>query len=85
MYLSFQCCGSGPVFSDPDPNLGDPKRPDQTRSGSYLDMFLMFVKINKFLWPFLTKSKHLMTLKIKDKKIILTKLYLRQFNLTRKL
>ena len=31
------------------------------------------------LWHFLTKSKHHMTLKIKDKKIIWTKLYFRQF------
>ena len=37
-------------------------------SGSYLDMFLMFSKINNFLWHFDTKSKHLMTPKIKDKK-----------------
>ena len=44
-------------------------------SGSYLDMFSMFSKINYFLWHFLTKSKHLMTLEIKDKIIILTKLY----------
>ena len=35
------------------------KRPDPTGSGSYLDMFLMFSKINIFLWHFLTKSKHL--------------------------
>ena len=34
---------------------------------------------------FFTKSKHLMTLKIKDKKIILTKLYFRQFYITSKL
>ena len=33
---------------------------------------------------FLTKSKHLMTLKLKDKKIIWTKLYFRQFYITRK-
>ena len=39
-----------------------------TKSGSYLDMLLMFSKINIFfVWHFLTKSKHLMTLKIKDK------------------
>ena len=36
-------------IKDPDP--GDPKRPDPTGSGSgsYLDMFLMFSKINIFL------------------------------------
>ena len=62
-----------------------PKRPDPTGSGSYLEMFLMFSKIKKMLWHFYTKSKHLMRLKIKDKKIILTKLYFRQFYVTRKL
>ena len=31
-------------------------------------MFLMFSNVNSFLWHFLTKSKHPMTLKIKDKK-----------------
>ena len=62
-----------------------PKRPDPTASGSgsgsgsYIYKFLMFSKINKFLWDFYTKSKHVMTLKIKDKKNILTKLYFRQF------
>ena len=56
-----QCCGSGPFFSDPDP--ADPKK---TGSGSFLDMFEMFSKINNY---FYTKSKHLMTLKIKDKKL----------------
>ena len=40
---------------------------------------------NNLLSHFLTKSKHLMTLKIKDKNIILTKLYFRQFYITRKL
>ena len=62
------------------------KRPDPTGSGSgsYFDMFFMFSKINNCLWHFYTKYKHLMTLKIK-KKIFLTKLYLRQFYITRKL
>ena len=46
-----------------------PKRPDPTGSGSYLDIFLMFSKIYNFLWYFYTKSKHLMSLKIKDKKL----------------
>ena len=46
------------------------KRPDPTGlgSGSYIDMVLMWSKINNFLWLFLSKSKHLMILKIKDKK-----------------
>ena len=39
-------------------------------SGSYLDMFLMFNKINNFLWYFYTESNHLMTLKIKEKKYV---------------
>ena len=64
------------------------KRSDPTGSGSgsgsFLDMFLMFSKINIFVWHILTKSKHLVTLKIKDKKIILTTLYFRQFYITRK-
>ena len=30
------------------------KRPDPTGSGSYLDMFLMFSKINNYLWHFYT-------------------------------
>ena len=79
-----QCCGSDPFFSDPDP--GDPKRPDPTGFGSYLDMFLMFSKINVvFFMAFFTKSKHLMTLKYKNNTIILTKLYFRQFYITGKL
>ena len=45
----------------------------------------MFRKINNLLWYFYAKSKHLMTFKIKDNKIILTKLYLRQFYIMRKL
>ena len=69
-----QCCGSVQFFSgsgSADSVLKiririqvTPQRPDPTgsRSGSYLDMFLMFSKINTFLWPFYTKSKHLMTL-----------------------
>ena len=48
-------------------------------------MFLMFSKIHNFLWDFPTKSKHLITLKIKDKKIILTNLYFRQFYIPRNL
>ena len=46
--------------------------PKKTGSGSYLDMFLMFSKINNFLCHFYTKSQHFMTLKIKDNKIILS-------------
>ena len=60
-----QCCGSGPFFQirihgscfsnmGPDPDPGDQKK---TGSGSDLDMFICF----------LTKSIHIMTLKIKDK------------------
>ena len=49
--------GSGFKNTDPDPY-----------PTYYLDMLLMFSKINNFLWHFLTKSKHYMTLKIKDKK-----------------
>ena len=62
--------GSSLKDLDPDPDLGNPKRPDPTGSGSYLDMFLMFSKINNFLWHFYPKSKHFMTLKIKDKKLV---------------
>ena len=39
----------------------------KTGSGSYLDMFLMFSKINNLLLDLYTKSKHLILLKIKDK------------------
>ena len=45
-----------------------------------LDMFLMFRIINIFIWHFPTKSKHAMTLKIKDKKNIWRKLDFRQFH-----
>ena len=56
--------------ADPDP--GDPKKTgSESGSGSYLDMFLMFSKIKKFVWHFLNKFKHIMTLKIKDKKLLL--------------
>ena len=58
--------GSGLKNPDPDPvdqkrpgpDPVDQKRPDPTGSGSgfYLDMFLMFSKINIFLWHFYTKS-----------------------------
>ena len=58
------------------PSVADPIRfisdqdPDQRirfkKSGSYLDTFLMLNRINNILWRFLTKSKHLMTLKIKN-------------------
>ena len=54
---------SGLKNTDPDP--GDLKK---TGSGSYLDIFLMFSKINNFLRHFLTNSEHHMTPKIKDKK-----------------
>ena len=64
----------GAGFKKPDPDLGYPKRPDPTESGtrsrSNLNMFLMLSKINNFLGHFYT-FKHLMTLKIKDKQIIL--------------
>ena len=63
-YTFFQCCGSGPFFSGSGFKKTDPD-PDPTL---YLDMFLMFSKINIFFWHFLTNSNHLMTLKIKDKK-----------------
>ena len=74
-------CGSGPFFSDPDP--GDPKTgSDRIR---ILLRYVFDVKQNTyFLWHFLTKSKHLMTLEIKDKKVIWTKLNFRQFYITRK-
>ena len=50
----------------PDP--GDPKK---TGSGYNLDMFLMFSKITFFYGIYLPNlnNKHLMTLKIKDKKL----------------
>ena len=38
-------------------------------SASNLGMVLMFNKIKKNVWHFLTKSNHLMTLKIKDTKL----------------
>ena len=82
LFTPVQCCGSGPFFSGsgsadpifeiriqirirvtqkrPDPDLD----PDPTQI-----CFFMLSKINIFLWHFLTKSKHLMTLKIKDKKL----------------
>ena len=95
-YLN-QCSGSGQFFSGSRSGSADPvfkirirvtsKRPHPTGSGSrsrsYLEMFLMFSKIIKNLWHFYTKSKHLMRLQIKDKKIIWTKLYFRQFYVTR--
>ena len=49
------------IETKPDPDL-DPTL--------YLEMFLMFSKINIFLWHFPTKSEHPMTLKIKDKKYL---------------
>ena len=36
-FFRIRICESGFINSDPDP--GDPKRPDPTGSGSYLDMF----------------------------------------------
>ena len=57
--------GSG--FQNLYPDPGDPKKTGYG-SGSYLDMFLMLSKKN-LLWHFYTKSKHVMTLKIKEKKI----------------
>ena len=92
-YYDYQCCGSGLFFRIRIRFLKiriririrvTPKRLDPTRSGSYLDMFLMFSK-KKILWHFYTKSKHVMTLKIKEKFFFLTKLYFRQFYITRKL
>ena len=71
--LRIRVRGSG--FKNPDPDPADPKRPDPTD----LVMFLMFSEINNLVWHFYTKFKYLMTLKIKDKNIILTKLYFRQF------
>ena len=67
-------------------SVADPADPKKTGSGSgsFLDMFEMFSKINNFLWYFYTKSKHLMTLKIKGKKNILTELLFRQLYITRK-
>ena len=56
--------GSGFLNTDPDP--GEPKK---TGSGSYVEMFSMLSKIIIFVWLFLTKSKHLLTHKIKDKKL----------------
>ena len=35
-----------------------------------VDLFLMLSEINKFVCDFLAKSKHLMTLKIKDKNYV---------------
>ena len=47
---------------------------------SYLDMFFdAEQKKYFFLWDFLAKCKHLMMLKITDKKVILTKLYLQLY------
>ena len=60
-YLKKPCCGFGPIFSDPDPWIRFWKF--GSGSGSYLEMFVN-----------ITKWKHLMTLKIKDKTIILPKL-----------
>ena len=58
-----QCCGSGPFFfgsgfSNTDPDPGDPKRPDPTGSGSYLDMFLMISNINIFYGFFLPNPSY---------------------------
>ena len=84
IFFRIRIRGSGFKNSDPDP--GDPKEAesDRIRIRILLDMCLMFSKINHFLWYFDTKSEHLMTIKIKDKKLILTKLLLRQFYITRK-
>ena len=60
------------------------QRPDPTGSGAYLDTFLMFSKINIFYGIFLPNLIILWHLKSKIKNI-LTKLYIRQFSLTRKL
>ena len=65
----------GRIRPDPDPDPGDPKRPDQTRSGSYLDMFLMFSKIIILLCLFLTISE----LQIKDKKLFGRNFFLEHF------
>ena len=58
-FFRMRICGSGFINTDPDP---DPTW--------YLDMLLMFSKIKKFCIAFLTKSKHPMTIKIKDQKLI---------------
>ena len=52
--FELKCCVSSPFFPDPDPRIRvfhtdadpDPGDPKKNGSGSYLDMFLMFSKIN---------------------------------------
>ena len=90
-YYRYQFCGSGPFFririhgsgfqnSDPDPV--DPKK---TGSGSNLDLFFMFSKINNCFMAFWYLILTSYDTSSKIKKIILTKLYFRQFYITRKL
>ena len=57
----------GFLNTDPDPD--DPKKAgsDWIRIRILLRYVLVVRKINNFLWHFLTKSNHLMTLKIKNK------------------
>ena len=71
MFSSVQCCRSDPIFSDPVFNNSDPDL------NPTLICFLMLRKKKFLLWHFLSTCKHLMTLKIKDKKIIWKKLYFR--------
>ena len=83
----YQCCGTGPFF--PDPRVRFWKY--GSGSGSYLVLRYVFdVYQNKYLydiflpnlnilWHLKSKIQIIMQLKIKDKKIISTKLYFRQF------
>ena len=75
--------GSGFKNTDPDPEDSKKTGSDRIRIRIIL-RYVFDVKQNK-QWHFLTKSKHFMTLKIKDKKIVWTKLYFRQFFTAKKL
>ena len=89
LYRVNQCCGSSPFLSDPVLKIRiriwvTQKRPDPTRSWSYLNMFLMFSKIHICYGIFWLNLNILWHLKVQDKKIIRTKLQFRQFYITRK-
>ena len=59
-------------FLNTDPELGDLKKTGSDQILIWIRILLRYVfifsKINIFLWHFLMKFNHLMTLKIKDKK-----------------
>ena len=60
--------GSG--FKNPDPDLGNPKKTGSDRIRIRIHRYVFDVQQTKEkLCHFYTKSKHLMTLKIKDKKL----------------